>query len=35
MHTAKAHVASLLKKLEATDRAEAVGRAFERGILRP
>ena len=35
MHTAKAHVASVLKKLDATDRAEAVGRAFERGILRP
>jgi DNA-binding NarL/FixJ family response regulator len=35
MHTAKAHVAALLKKLEATDRAEAVARAFERGLLKP
>ena len=34
MHTAKAHVAALLKKLEATDRAEAVARAFERGLLK-
>jgi DNA-binding NarL/FixJ family response regulator len=35
MHTAKAHVAALLKKLEAADRAEAVARAFERGLLKP
>jgi DNA-binding NarL/FixJ family response regulator len=28
-------VAALLKKLEATDRAEAVARAFERGLLKP
>lgn len=34
MHTAKAHVGALLKKLEAADRAEAVSRAFERGLLK-
>jgi len=33
--TAKAHVSSLLVKLEAHDRAEAVARGFERGLLRP
>ncbi|MFK8114389.1 MAG: response regulator [Rubripirellula sp.] len=33
--TAKAHVASILLKLEAHDRAEAVARGFERGLLRP
>jgi DNA-binding NarL/FixJ family response regulator len=33
--TAKAHVAALLVKLEAHDRAEAVARGFERGLLRP
>ena len=33
-HTAKSHVAALLKKLEATDRAEAVSRGFERGLLK-
>jgi DNA-binding NarL/FixJ family response regulator len=33
-HTAKAHVASLLVKLEAADRAEAVARGFERGLLK-
>ena len=32
--TAKAHVASLLLKLQAADRAEAVARGFERGILK-
>jgi DNA-binding NarL/FixJ family response regulator len=34
-HTAKAHVAAILVKLEATDRAEAVARGFERGLLKP
>ena len=33
--TAKAHVASVLLKLGAVDRTEAVAIAFERGILRP
>jgi DNA-binding NarL/FixJ family response regulator len=33
-HTAKAHVASLLSKLEAADRAEAVARGFELGLLK-
>ena len=33
--TAKAHVASVLFKLGAVDRTEAVAIAFERGILRP
>ena len=32
--TAKAHVAALLAKLEASDRAEAVARGFERGLLK-
>lgn len=32
--TAKAHVAALLVKLEAADRAEAVARGFERGLLK-
>ena len=34
-HTAKAHVAAILVKLEAADRAEAVARGFERGLLKP
>lgn len=34
-HTAKAHVAALLVKLEAADRTEAVTRGFERGLLKP
>ena len=34
-HTAKAHVAAILAKLEATDRTEAVTRGFERGLLKP
>jgi DNA-binding NarL/FixJ family response regulator len=33
--TAKAHVAALLLKLDAADRAEAVARGFERGLLKP
>src|SRR6185312_15986385 len=33
--TAKAHVAALLSKLDAADRAEAVARGFERGLLKP
>jgi DNA-binding NarL/FixJ family response regulator len=33
--TAKAHVAALLVKLQAADRAEAVARGFERGLLKP
>lgn len=33
--TAKAHVAAILVKLAAQDRAEAVARGFERGVLRP
>lgn len=32
--TAKAHVAALLVKLQASDRAEAVARGFERGLLK-
>lgn len=32
--TAKAHVAALLVKLDAADRAEAVARGFERGLLK-
>lgn len=32
--TAKAHVAALLVKLQAADRAEAVARGFERGLLK-
>ncbi|MGB7343808.1 MAG: response regulator transcription factor [Pirellulaceae bacterium] len=33
--TAKAHVAAILLKLKAHDRAEAVARGFELGLLRP
>ncbi|MDI1338004.1 MAG: response regulator transcription factor [Lacunisphaera sp.] len=33
-NTAKAHVRSLLLKLQAADRAEAVARGFERGLLK-
>ncbi len=33
-NTAKTHVKGLLHKLEAADRAEAVARAYERGLLR-
>lgn len=33
--TAKAHVAAIMAKLDANDRAEAVARGFERGLLRP
>ena len=33
-NTAKAHVKSLLSKLQASDRAEAVARGFERGLLK-
>ena len=33
--TAKAHVAAILVKLAAQDRAEAVARGFECGLLRP
>lgn len=33
-NTAKAHVRSLLVKLQAADRAEAVARGFERGLLK-
>ena len=33
--TAKAHVAAILFKLHAADRAEAVARGFERGLLKP
>jgi DNA-binding NarL/FixJ family response regulator len=33
-NTAKAHVRSLLQKLQAADRAEAVARGFERGLLK-
>jgi DNA-binding NarL/FixJ family response regulator len=32
--TAKAHISALLVKLEASDRAEAVARGFERGLLK-
>lgn len=33
-NTAKAHVKSLMSKLHAADRAEAVARGFERGLLK-
>ena len=33
-HTVKAHVKSILRKLESADRAEAVARGFELGLLR-
>jgi DNA-binding NarL/FixJ family response regulator len=33
-NTAKTHVKGLFLKLEAADRAEAVGRAYDRGLLR-
>lgn len=33
-HTVKAHIRSILVKLEAVDRTEAVTRAFERGLLK-
>lgn len=33
-NTAKTHVKGLFQKLEAADRAEAVARAYERGLLR-
>ena len=33
-NTAKAHVRALLVKLQASDRAEAVARGFERGLLK-
>lgn len=33
-HTVKAHVKAILHKLESADRAEAVARAFEQGLLR-
>lgn len=33
-NTVKAHVGALLAKLEAADRAEAVARGFERGLLK-
>lgn len=33
-NTAKAHVKALLFKLQASDRAEAVARGFERGLLK-
>jgi DNA-binding NarL/FixJ family response regulator len=33
-HTVKSHVKTLLKKLDAADRAEAVARGFELGFLR-
>ena len=32
--TAKAHVIALLAKLQTADRAEAVARGFERGLLK-
>lgn len=32
-HTAKAHVRPILEKLESGDRAEAVARGFELGML--
>jgi DNA-binding NarL/FixJ family response regulator len=35
MRTAKGHVAMILEKLGATDRAEAVSRGFELGIFSP
>jgi DNA-binding NarL/FixJ family response regulator len=33
-HTVKTHVKAILQKLEAADRAEAVARGFEHGLLR-
>jgi two-component system NarL family response regulator len=33
-HTVKAHVKAILLKLESADRAEAVARGFEQGLLR-
>lgn len=33
-HTAKTHVKAILQKMEAADRAEAVARGFELGVLR-
>lgn len=33
-HTVKAHVKAILQKLESADRAEAVARGFETGLLR-
>ena len=33
-HTAKTHVKAILQKMEAADRAEAVARGFELGLLR-
>lgn len=33
-HTVKAHVKAVLQKLESADRAEAVARGFEKGLLR-
>ncbi|MBI4626149.1 MAG: response regulator transcription factor [Verrucomicrobia bacterium] len=33
-HTVKAHVKAILHKLESADRAEAVARGFEQGLLR-
>ncbi|MBL9188688.1 MAG: response regulator transcription factor [Opitutaceae bacterium] len=33
-HTVKAHVKAVLQKLESADRAEAVARGFEQGLLR-
>ncbi|MEI6647325.1 MAG: response regulator transcription factor [bacterium] len=33
-HTAKAHVAAILLKLDVVDRTEAVTRGFERGLLK-
>ncbi len=33
-HTVKAHVKAILQKLESADRAEAVARGFEHGLLR-
>ena len=33
-HTVKTHVKAILQKLESADRAEAVARGFEQGLLR-
>ena len=33
-HTVKAHVKAILQKLESADRAEAVARGCEQGLLR-
>lgn len=33
-HTVKAHVKAVLQKLESADRAEAVARGYEKGLLR-